>query len=228
MIWNNKFSYPRTIRSIENGVRKYVINNEKLPSVTSVLAATRSPEELASLKLWEQRVGETNAKKIKNEASARGSALHAYVEDFLKGRVNESFFFESDERYKSMANQIITNGIKGSLTEIWGVECNLHYPKKFGGQADIVGIYDGVESILDLKQSNKPKKESYIQDYFLQISAYSLAHNFVYKTNIKQGVILMCTVDNYFQKFVIQNDVLEMYQNLFLGRLKKFQELNNN
>ena len=228
MIWNNKFSYPRTIRSIENGVRKYVINNEKLPSVTSVLAATRSPEELASLKLWEQRVGETNAKKIKNEASARGSALHAYVEDFLKGRVNESFFFESDEQYKSMANQIITNGIKGSLTEIWGVECNLYYPKKFGGQADIVGIYDGVESILDLKQANKPKKESYIQDYFLQISAYSLAHNFVYKTNIKQGVILMCTVDNYFQKFVIQNDVLEMYQNLFLGRLKKFQELNTN
>ena len=49
-----------------------------------------------------------------------------------------------------------------------------------------------------------------------------------YRTNIKQGVILMCTVDNYFQKFVIQNDVLEMYQNLFLGRLKKFQEFNTN
>ncbi len=226
MIWNNKFSYPRTNRTIEDGVRKYEVNNEKLPSVTSVLSATKSTEELASLELWRQRVGTENANKIKNEASTRGSALHSYIEDFLRGRINESFF-ESNEQYKSMANQIITNGIKGRLTEIWGVECNLYYPKKFGGQADIVGIYDGIESILDLKQSNKPKKESYIQDYFLQISAYSLAHNYVYNTNIQQGVILMCTVDNFYQEFKIQNDVLEMYQNLFLGRLKKFQELNN-
>ena len=227
MKWNNRFNYPRTVRSLEDGIRKYDINNEKLPSVTSVLSATKSQEELASLELWRQRVGAVNANKIKKEASTRGSALHAYVEDWLRGRINDSFF-ESAEQYKSMANQIIKNGIKGRLTEIWGVECNLYYPQKFGGQADIIGIYDNVETIIDLKQANKPKKESFIQDYFLQVAAYSLAHNFVYKTNISQGVILMCTVDNFYQEFKIQNDVLEMYQNLFLGRLKKFYELNSN
>ena len=227
MKWNNRFNYPRTVRSLEDGIRKYDINNEKLPSVTSVLSATKSQEELASLELWRQRVGAINANKIKKEASTRGSALHAYVEDWLRGRINDSFF-ESAEQYKSMANQIIKNGIKGRLTEIWGVECNLYYPQKFGGQADIIGIYDNVETIIDLKQANKPKKESFIQDYFLQVAAYSLAHNFVYKTNISQGVILMCTVDNFYQEFKIQNDVLEMYQNLFLGRLKKFYELNSN
>ena len=145
----------------------------------------------------------------------------------MRGRINDSFF-ESAEQYKSMANQIIKNGIKGRLTEIWGVECNLYYPQKFGGQADIIGIYDNLETIIVLKLSNKPKKESFIQDYFLQVAAYSLAHNFVYKTKISQGVILMCTVDNFYQEFKIQNDVLEMYQNLFLGRLKKFYELNSN
>ncbi len=227
MKWNNRFNYPRTVRSLEDGIRKYDINNEKLPSVTSVLSATKSQEELASLELWRQRVGAINANKIKKEASTRGSALHAYVEDWLRGRINDSFF-ESAEQYKSMANQIIKNGIKGRLTEIWGVECNLYYPQKFGGQADIIGIYDNVETIIDLKQANKPKKESFIQDYFLQVAAYSLAHNFVYKTKISQGVILMCTVDNFYQEFKIQNDVLEMYQNLFLGRLKKFYELNSN
>tara|TARA_Y100000591_G_scaffold95096_1_gene80529 strand:- start:72 stop:755 length:684 start_codon:yes stop_codon:yes gene_type:complete len=227
MKWNNRFNYPRTVRSLEDGIRKYDINNEKLPSVTSVLSATKSQEELASLELWRQRVGAINANKIKKEASTRGSALHAYVEDWLRGRINDSFF-ESAEQYKSMANQIIKNGIKGRLTEIWGVECNLYYPQKFGGQADIIGIYDNVETIIDLKQANKPKKESFIQDYFLQVAAYSLAHNFVYKTQISQGVILMCTVDNFYQEFKIQNDVLEMYQNLFLGRLKKFYELNSN
>ena len=227
MKWNNRFNYPRTVRSLEDGIRKYDINNEKLPSVTSVLSATKSQEELASLELWRQRVGAVNANKIKKEASTRGSALHAYVEDWLRGRINDSFF-ESAEQYKSMANQIIKNGIKGRLTEIWGVECNLYYPQKFGGQADIIGIYDNVETIIDLKQANKPKKESFIQDYFLQVAAYSLAHNFVYKTKISQGVILMCTVDNFYQEFKIQNDVLEMYQNLFLGRLKKFYELNSN
>ncbi len=227
MKWNNRFNYPRTVRSLEDGIRKYEINNEKLPSVTSVLSATKSQEELASLELWRQRVGAVNANKIKKDASTRGSALHAYVEDWLRGRINDSFF-ESAEQYKSMANQIIKNGIKGRLTEIWGVECNLYYPQKFGGQADIIGIYDNVETIIDLKQANKPKKESFIQDYFLQVAAYSLAHNFVYKTQISQGVILMCTVDNFYQEFKIQNDVLEMYQNLFLGRLKKFYELNSN
>ena len=103
MKWNNRFNYPRTVRSLEDGIRKYEINNQKLPSVTSVLSATKSQEELASLELWRQRVGAINANKIKKEASSRGSALHAYVEDWLRGRINDSFF-ESAEQYKTQQN----------------------------------------------------------------------------------------------------------------------------
>ena len=226
MKWNNKFSYPKSSRSFENGLRKYLFGDEKLPSVTSILQATKSEEDKASLENWKQRVGQEKANKIKIEASNRGTSMHSYIEDFLKGRINESFF-ESNEQYKNMAKEIIDKGIKSKLEEIYGMETTLHYPKKYAGTADLVGIYQGQETIIDFKQSNKPKKTDYIQDYFLQLGAYTLAHNVVYKTSITSGVILLCTVDNLFQDFKIDGAELIMYQNLFLGRLKKFNELKN-
>ena len=226
MIWNNKFNYPKSSRSLENGVRKYLFDDEKLPSVTSILQATKSEEDKAALENWKQRVGYKEANKIKTEASSRGTSMHSYIEDFLRGRINESFF-ESNEQYKNMAKEIIDKGIKGKLEEIFGMETTLRYPQKYGGTADLVGIYLGKEAIIDFKQANKPKKVDYIQDYFLQLGAYTLAHNVVYKTNITSGVILLCTVDNLFQDFKIEGKELIMYQNLFLGRLKKFNDLNN-
>ena len=226
MKWNSKFSYPKSSRSFENGLRKYLFGDEKLPSVTSILQATKSEEDKASLENWKQRVGEEEANKIKTEASNRGTSMHSYIEDFLKGRINESFF-ESNEQYKNMAKEIIDKGIRGKLEEIYGMETTLHYPKKYAGTADLIGIYQGQETIIDFKQANKPKKVDYIQDYFLQLGAYTLAHNIVYKTNITLGVILLCTVDNLFQDFKIEGPELLMYQNLFLGRLKKFNEMNN-
>ena len=226
MIWNNKFNYPKSSRSIEDGLRKYLFNDVKLPSVTSILQATKSEEDKASLENWKQRVGYAEAKRIKNEASNRGTSMHSYIEDFLKGRINESFF-ESNENYKNMAKEIIEKGIKGKLEEIYGIETTLHYPEKYAGTADLVGVYQGKEAIIDFKQANKPKKVDYIQDYFLQLGAYTLAHNIVYKTNISLGVILLCTVDNLFQDFKIEGAELLMYQNLFLERVKKFNEMNN-
>jgi len=226
MKWNNKFNYPKSSKSIEDGVRKYLFGEEKLPSVTSILNATKSEEDKASLELWKQRVGQAQANKIKTEASSRGTSMHSYIEDFLRGRINESFF-ENNEQYKNMAKEIIEKGIKGKLEEIYGMETTLYYPEKYAGTADLVGIYQGQETIVDFKQSNKPKKVNYIQDYFLQLGAYTLAHNVVYKSNITSGIILLCTVDNLFQDFKIEGAELEMYQNLFLGRVKKFSEMNN-
>ena len=168
MKWNNKFSYPKSSRSFENGLRKYLFGDEKLPSVTSILQATKSEEDKASLENWKQRVGHEEANKIKTEASNRGTSMHSYIEDFLKGRINESFF-ESNEQYKNMAKEIIDKGIKSKLEEIYGMETTLHYPKKYAGTADLIGIYQGQETIIDFKQANKPKKVHYIQDYFLQL-----------------------------------------------------------
>ena len=226
MKWNNKFNYPKSIRSIEDGLRKYLMGDEKLPSVTSILQATKSEEDKASLENWKQRVGYTQANKIKNEASNRGTSMDSYIEDFLRGRINESFF-ESNEQYKNMAKEIIEKGINGRLEEIYGMEETLYYPERYAGTADIIAVFEGKDVVIDFKQSNKPKKIDYIQDYFLQLGAYTLAHDVVHGTKMKAGIILLCTKDILFQEFKIDGAELEMYQNLFLGRVKKFYEMNN-
>ena len=226
MKWKNKFIYPKSTRSIEDGYRKYFLGEEKLPSVTTILSATKSEEEKAALANWRERVGFKEANRIKTEASSRGTSMHSYIEDYLRGRINESFF-ESNEQYKNMAKEIIEKGIDNKLDEIYGIEETLYYPEQYAGSADLIGVYQGNEVVIDFKQSNKPKKTDYIQDYFLQLGAYTLAHDVVHGTKMKAGIILLCTKDILFQEFKIEGAELEMYQNLFLGRVKKFYEMNN-
>ena len=226
MKWNKKFVYPKSIRSTENGIRRYLIGEKKLPSVTSILDATKSEEDKAALANWRERTGLKESETIVKAASSRGTKMHAYLESFILGRENLSFF-DDNEQYKIMAKQIIEKGLINRFEEVWGVECTLYKPDSYSGTCDAVGIYDGCQSIIDFKQSNKPKKFEYIDSWLLQTAAYSLAHNTVYKSNITSCVILVCTVDNLFQEFKIQGPELITYQNLFLGRLKKFNEMNN-
>ena len=226
MKWSNKFIYPKSTRSIEDGYRKYFLGEEKLPSVTTILSATKSEEEKAAIKNWQERVGFKEANRIKTEASSRGTSMHSYIEDYLRGRINESFF-ESNEQYKNMAKEIIEKGVNNKLDEIYGMEETIYYPEQYAGTADLIGIYQGKDVIIDFKQSNKPKKTDYIQDYFLQLGAYTLAHDVVHGTKMKAGIILLCTKDILFQEFKIEGAELEMYQNLFMGRVKKFYEMKN-
>ena len=226
MNWNNKFNYPKSARSIDDGYRKYSFGDEKLPSVTTILSATKSEEEKAALANWKERVGFKEANRIKTEASSRGTSMHNYIEDYLRGRINESFF-DSNEQYKNMAKEIIERGINGKLEEIYGMEETLYYPQQYAGTADLIGVYNGNDVIIDFKQANKPKKSDYIQDYFLQLGAYTLAHDEVHGTKMNAGIILLCTKDILFQEFKIEGAELAMYQNLFLGRVKKFYEMNN-
>ena len=221
MEWNNKFTYPKSGRSIINGSRHYNLDGANLPSVTTILKATQSEEDKAGIAAWKERVGHKEAERIKNEASRRGSAMHSYIEQFLFGKFNLDLL-EEENKSKKMAIKIIDCGLKNKLSEIWGAEATVYYPGKYAGTADCIGIYDGKETILDFKQSNKPKKEEYIEDYFLQLGAYSLAHNTVYNSNITQGVILLCTVDRLFQDFKIEGNELINFQNKFLERVEQF------
>ena len=191
MIWNNKFSYPKSMRSMVSGSRMYAVNQEKLPSVTSILQATQSEEKKASLANWKARVGAAEANRIKNDASSRGTSMHAFLEKYLLGQLNLELLEEEDNKSKKMADEIIEQGIKNKLSEIWGTEATLYYPGKYAGTCDACGVYEGQETIIDFKQSNKPKKEEWIEDYYLQLGAYSLAHNVVYNSRITQGIVLL-------------------------------------
>ena len=227
MQWNNKFSYPKSMRSMVNGSRMYAVNQEKLPSVTSILQATQSEEKKASLANWKARVGTVEANRIKNDASSRGTSMHAFLEKYLLGQLNLELLEEQDNKSKKMADEIIEQGIKNKLSEIWGTEATLYYPGKYAGTCDACGVYEGQETIIDFKQSNKPKKEEWIEDYYLQLGAYSLAHNIVYNSRITQGIVLLCTVDNLFQDFRIQGVKLEEYQNKFLEKVEQLYHQRN-
>ena len=221
MQWNNKYSYPKSTRSIFQGSRHYSVNQENLPSVTTILKATESEEKKAKLEEWKKRVGYKQAEAISREATNRGSSMHDYLEKFLLGKLNLDLLGDNT-REKMMADQIIENGLRHKLNEIWGCEATLYYPGKYAGAADCIGIYENKETIIDFKQSNKPKKDEWIDDYYLQCAAYGLAHNTVYGSNITQAAILLCTKDNIFQRFVIDGERFKNYQNLFMEKVEQF------
>jgi len=221
---NIRFNYQKSQSSMVSGSRIYDINGEKLPSVTTILKATESEEKKESLRLWRRKIGDAAADEIMKKSSARGTKMHKHLEEYLIGQTKMDL--GSDDSY-IMSQKIINESLKIKLSEVWGSEVNLFYPKKYAGTADAIGVYNGIESILDFKQSNKSKRKEWITDYFYQVAAYSLAHNYIHKTNITQGVILICTPPPLleFQEFVIKNEELSNYQHLFIDKVRQYNKL---
>ena len=226
MKWNKLYNYPPCTRSTTDGLRLYDIGKEKLPSVTTILGATQSDEKKAALDKWKARVGIVEADRIRDTSAARGTNMHLHLEKYVLGEGHLDLT-PGGQVAKVMADVIIKKGLK-DMSEVWGSEVTLHYPGKYAGQTDLVGVYDYEDSIIDYKQSNRPKRREYIDDYFMQLGAYAMAHNQVYNTDITQGVVLICTPDHYFQKFSVNGKEFIKYQNQFLERVEKYYEQRNN
>ena len=222
MKWNKRFEYPSSTRALINGKRHYDVGTEeKLPSVTTILQATQSEEKKESLAKWKQKVGENEADKIRDSAAERGTIMHRIIEGHLLGQ-RHADFSDLGQNAGVMAQKIIDEGLNGYLDEIWGSEITIYYPGLFAGATDLAGIYEGRESIIDFKQSNKLKRKEWIEDYFIQLAAYALGHNYVYNTSIQSGTILMCTKDNIFQRFDIQGEEFKKYTYKWLERVDKY------
>ena len=225
MKWNKLYHYPPSTRSTTDGLRTYDVGNEKLPSVTTILGQTKSKDAQESIATWQAKVGMDEAIRIRDQAASRGTNMHKHLEKHLLGEGHLDLTAEG-KIAKAMADVIIAKGFK-DLQEIWGSEVVVHYPGKYAGATDLVGVYDYEDSIVDFKQSNRPKRKEWIEDNFLQLGAYAMAHNQVHKTEITQGVILMCTPDNYFQKFQVKGKEFVNYQHQFLERVNKYYEQKN-
>ena len=217
---NSSYRYPKTVREMVEGQRHYILNNEKLPSVTTVLKHTESAEKRESLAAWRERVGEAEATRIVDSAGARGTAMHKILEKYILG---EGYLDETTvgKEAHNMATQVINSGLS-NITEYYGTECTLYYPGLYAGQTDLVAIHKGEDAIIDFKQTNKPKKREWIEDYCLQLAAYAMAHNFIYKTKITKGVVMMCSKDNYYQEFVIEGAEFQKYKHNFLRRVDEY------
>ena len=227
MNWNKKFTYPPSTRALIENQRHYEVGKEKLPSVTTILEATQPSEKKESLANWRRKVGEKEADRIRDHAAERGTIMHRVIEGHLLGH-RHADLSDLGQQAGRMAQNIIDSGLKGSLDEIWGSEIVVYYPGLYAGATDLAGIYEGRESIIDFKQSNRLKRREWITDYFLQLAGYTVAHNVVHGTKIQRGVILMCTADNIYQRFIVQDKEFQKYMWEWLRRVDKFYDTRNN
>jgi len=194
-------------------------DGESLPSVTSVLSKTK---DKTGLYAWRKRVGEKKAEKIMEDAARIGTALHLYIEHY----VNEKDYKDLTDvgvEAELMAKKIIEEGLK-DVDEVWGSEVHLYYPGKYAGTTDLVGLYRGRPAIIDFKQTNRPKKREWVQDYLMQLAAYAQAHNKLFDTDIQQGVILMCSRDLTFQRFELEGANFKRACDTFMKKLDLYLE----
>jgi hypothetical protein len=108
------------------------------------------------------------------------------------------------------------------MDEMWGSEVNLYVPNLYAGTTDLVGLYKGNASICDFKQSNKAKKREWVDDYFLQMTAYAIGHNEIYGTNIREGHVFMCTQAGEYQQFDLWPDEFDYQEQEWWKRVYQY------
>jgi genome maintenance exonuclease 1 len=231
---NERFNYTPINRESVEGKRLYATpDGSKVPSVTTILDKTKPEEKKAALAAWKKRVGEVKAQEIVTEAAGRGTRMHKFLEDYVKtGIINEPGTNPYSKQSHIMAKHVIEQGLC-NVNEIWGVEVPLYFPGLYAGTTDGCGLHLNEESIIDYKQTNKPKREEWIEDYYLQLTAYALAHNEVYGTNIRKGVVLMCVSPKMndkleiveepkYQEFVLKPEDFAYWERRWWDRVEEY------
>jgi genome maintenance exonuclease 1 len=230
---NPKYVYESINRQSVEGKRLYSCpDGSKVPSVTTILDATKPLEKRLALANWRKSVGAEKAQQITTEAASRGTRMHKYLEDYIKsGKISTPGTNPFSKQSHKMAKTIISEGLK-NVNEIWGVEVGLYFPGIYAGTTDGIGLHLNEQSILDYKQTNKPKKEEWVDDYYLQLTAYALAHNEVYGSNIRKGVILMCVKPDEiepgvwgkptYQEFILESKVFDMWEQRWWKRVEEY------
>jgi genome maintenance exonuclease 1 len=232
-----RYQYIPINRQSVEGKRLYSCpDGSKVPSVTTILSETKPEKDKAALQAWRNWVGHEKAQQITTEAAGRGTRMHKFLEDYVEqGFLKEPGSNPYSHQSHKMAKHIIENGLK-NVNEVWGNEVALYYPELYAGTTDAVGLHLGVPSILDYKQSNKPKKREYIEDYFLQLAAYATAHNKIHETNIEKGVVLICVKppelatciwgEPSYQEFILEGSDFHKYVNLWWDRVDQYYSMN--
>ena len=197
-------------------------DGESLPSVTTILSATK---DMTALNEWKKRVGEQKAKEITTEAAGVGTAMHSNLERFIAGLQRQPGNAPVHVQANKMADVIIDNGLK-HVNEVWAMEQSLYFPGLYSGTTDLVAVFKDNPSVCDYKQTNRPKKEEWVEDYKIQLVAYILAHNEVYKTDIREGHVFMCSRDFQYQQFDLWPTDFNKYQDMWLNKVEEYYNAN--
>ena len=234
ILYNPKFDYKPIPRVVLEGKRFYATpDGNNLPSVTTILDKTKSQDKIEALDRWRRSVGVEKAQQITTEAANRGTRMHTYLEQYVKeGAIKEPGSNPYAWPSHAMAKVVIDQGLK-NVSEFWGIEVPLYFPSIYAGTTDGAGLHLNEEAILDYKQTNKPKKREWIDDYFMQLCAYAEAHNELHGTKIRKGVILMCVkpdLDEQFniikppeyQEFVLEGAEFDHYRDLWWRKVEEY------
>jgi genome maintenance exonuclease 1 len=237
-MYNPKFDYKPIPRVVIEGKRFYATpDGNNLPSVTTILDKTKSQDKIEALNRWRKSVGVEKAQQITTEAANRGTRMHTYLEQYVRdGAIKDPGSNPYTWPSHAMAKVVVDNGLR-NVSEFWGIEVPLYFPSIYAGTTDGAGIHLNEEAILDYKQTNKPKKREWIEDYFVQLCAYAEAHNELHGTKIRKGVILMCVkpdLDEQFniikppeyQEFVLEGAEYNKYRDLWWRKVEQYYLLN--
>lgn len=209
-----KYNYTKYDRVTVEGERRYNTPSGALPSVTTILDKMKSAEKRQALANWKKRVGTAEAQRITTESANIGTIIHAMIESYILGEDYSAGSNLIFQRAEPLAQTVIDQGLV-NVNEVWGSEVPLYYPDLYAGTTDCVGLWQGEPAIIDFKTTKKPKKREWIDDYFLQGSAYAMAHNSVYGTNINRTVIMMIVWDGAeagrYQEFVVEGEEFDRY-----------------
>ena len=202
-----KFDYPDLLTAPHNNQRWYDTPFGYYPSITTVLGFTTTEEKKASLKKWQESLGAAKAAAVSKAATTRGSNVHLLIERYLKG---EEVNAPIDGKSVPYADMQSFNALKLKLSkidEVWGQEVSLFCTKyELAGRCDLVGVYKGLPAIIDFKTSSRVKSDKDIHDYKLQTCFYAEAHNEMFGTKIKTGVILMVAETGFPMEFTFEFD----------------------
>ena len=209
---------PKTVGKKVDGFRFYDIDGKAYPSVTTVLGI-RSKE---GLQKWRDSIGEKVANWEMNRAARRGKATHLLVEQYLK---NET------PSIRDVLPLGLFKLLRPYIDQIDNIHCleTIMYSKKLtiAGQVDCIAEYNGKLSVIDFKTANKERQEDWIDNYFMQTTAYAHMYEETFDTPIEQVVVLLASEDGTSQCFIKEKKDYE--QNLMKaieGFYKYYEELN--
>lgn len=227
MKYNQKFVYKKLIKKENNGKRLYESpDGYKLPSVTTILSATK---DMKHINEWRNKIGHKKATQITTDSANVGTLLHKHLENYIQGIKRPTGSNHVRQLAEKMADIIIDKALK-NVQEVWGLEAPLYYPKLYAGTADVIGIHENQEAIMDFKNTRRPKKREWLEDYFMQMVAYGLAHNEIYGTNIRKGVIFMVAREDEcfgeYQEFELSGNEWNNYIDKWCDKIEKYYKLN--
>jgi CRISPR/Cas system-associated exonuclease Cas4 (RecB family) len=173
---------------------------QSYPSVTTITGLLSK----ASILAWRQRVGDGKADAITKAATTRGNKVHKMAEMYLRNEMASqiNLFEDPMPHIENMFFQL-TELLDNSIGIINAIEAPLYSDQlKVGGRVDVIAEWDGELAVIDFKTSSKPKKESWIDGYFMQSSAYALMFEELTGIKINKIVIAIAVENNRSQVFI--------------------------